>query len=331
MAERDMVVIGASAGGIQALSDFVSVLPSALEAAVVVVLHRPAGGTGALPAVLGRISTLPVAHARHEDSAAPGRVYVAPPDHHILVRDGRILLARSPKVNRMRPAADTLFRSAARWYGPRAIGIVLSGALDDGAAGLAAISARGGAAMIQDPDEALFPGMPKAALAAVPRAMALPVKELAVAVAEMVGHEVPAAEEPDALLVMETDMAEREEAPAGLAVPGAPVPVACPECRGAMSRVDTAGAIYYRCHVGHSYSPQTLLTAQTEGTEAALWTAVSILEEQAGVHRTLAERASGEHKAAHREAAQRAMRSADAVRRQIHATPATEVAETTAE
>ncbi|MGE5156496.1 MAG: chemotaxis protein CheB [Betaproteobacteria bacterium] len=153
-------------------------LPPSLPAAVVIVLHRPAAGSGNLRGVLDRTCAMPVIDAGHDHPLVPSRVYLAPPGVHVLVQPGRLLLSRTARVNRVRPAVDPLFRSAARWFGPRTIGVVLSGALDDGAAGLSAIWARGGACLIQHPDDALFAGMPYAARLAVPDATVRPVDEL---------------------------------------------------------------------------------------------------------------------------------------------------------
>jgi two-component system chemotaxis response regulator CheB len=232
-----------------------------------------------------------------------------------MVRPDRLVLSRAAKVNRARPAVDPLSCSAARWFGPRVIGVILSGSLDDGAVGLAAIHQCGGVSLTQDPEEALFPGMPQAPLAAVPAAKALPIDELAAAVIDLAGQPVPSME-PDlaANLVAEMDMVELD-AVAGLERLGEAVSISCPECRGGMTRIDSTGTVHYRCHVGHSYSPQNMLAAQSEAAETALWAAVAILEEQEAVNRHLAEHAVGLEKARRREAQARAAAAAESVRR----------------
>ncbi len=180
MPGHDIIVIGASAGGVEALTNLVSLLPGELPASLFIVLHVPPHGSSVLPRILGRKSQLPVVHASHGEPILPGRVYVAPPDHHLLIRRGVIHLSRGPRENGHRPALDPLFRSAAVAYGPRVVGVVLSGSLDDGTAGLEAIKQRGGLAMVQDPNEALYPGMPRSAVETVAVDHVAPISELAV-------------------------------------------------------------------------------------------------------------------------------------------------------
>ncbi len=289
------MVIGGSAGGLEALSAVLAGLPGDLPAAVLVVLHMPAGANSALAAIVSRCGPLPAVPASSGEPLRPGRVHVAVPDRHLLVRDGTTLLSRAPKQNRARPAIDALFRSAARWRGHRAVGVVLSGSLDDGAAGLAAIDATGGACVVQNPADALVAGMPTAALTVVPTATTCPAADLGPAIAALTTEPLDTREPPvvDETLTLETDMTEGDQATPDRTLLGRPTPVSCPDCTGAMNRVTSAGTVYYRCHVGHVWSPLTLLDAQREVVERSLWTAVSILEEQATVHQTLAERARG--------------------------------------
>lgn len=323
MHRRDVVVAGGSAGGIEAFCAFLAGLPADLPAAVLVVVHMPADGPSALPEVLDRCGPLPARWAVDGEPLVPGRVYVAARDHHLLVRDGVVRLSRSARQNRSRPAVDALFRSAARWCGPRAIAVVLSGVLDDGAAGLAAVHARGGAAVVQDPDDAVFGGMPRAALAAVDGDAATgTASELARCVIDLAGQPVvPPTTPPHRDLIMETDMAEHDH-PVGREAPGTPAGLGCPECNGGMSVIKQGSTVHYRCHVGHSYSPQTLVAAQREKVESALWTGVSYLEEQAAVHRHLADQATanGAPPAADEQhaAADLALRTAHTIRRSIH-------------
>ncbi len=179
MATRDIIVIGASAGGVQALSTLVSDLPADLPAAVFIVLHIPSDSPSLLPDILSREARLPVAHARNGEQIVKGRIYVAPPNQHLLVEDAYVKLLHGPKENLHRPSIDVLFRSAARWGGPRVIGVVLTGARDDGATGMRLIKQRGGMAIVQDPAEASFPSMPMSVLQTVKVDYSLPLTAIA--------------------------------------------------------------------------------------------------------------------------------------------------------
>jgi two-component system chemotaxis response regulator CheB len=167
MLGRDIIVVGASSGGVEALIRIVAALPPDLPAAMFIVLHRPRVGPNLLAQILQNVSPLTVADAVDGQAITKGHVYVGPPDRHLLIEQERLRLSRGPKENHSRPAIDPLFRSAAYTYGSRVIGVVLTGNLDDGMAGLWAIKDRGGIAIVQDPKEALFPSMPSSALANV--------------------------------------------------------------------------------------------------------------------------------------------------------------------
>jgi two-component system chemotaxis response regulator CheB len=200
------------------------------------------------------------------------------------------------------------------------IGVVLSGSLDDGAAGLAAVAQRGGIGLVQQPDDAKFDGMPRAALQAVPEAMVLPAAQLGQAIAKLVDELVePVDTGPDDGLVWETDMSAYGYSDSEQ--PGTPVGLGCPECSGGMQLVETGNARHYVCHAGHSYSPQTLLAARDDGIEQAMWTAISALQEKATVLRQLAHRADqvGDDAghAHHHGAAQYALHAAGLLREQV--------------
>jgi two-component system, chemotaxis family, protein-glutamate methylesterase/glutaminase len=283
---RDLVVVGASAGGVEALRSFVAGLPADLPAAVVVVLHLPAGGTSALPAILGRSGPLPAVSARNDMELVPGRIHVAPPDHHVVVDDGVVTLSHGPTENGHRPAVDALFRSAALARGARVIGVVLSGALDDGTAGMVAISARGGVTMVQDLDDALYQGMPGSVMRHVRVDDVLPAHELGEAVRRHAGElvETSGLPAPSALLRMETRFAAQKTVEVNEM--GDPSGFSCPDCAGTLLEVD-AERKRFRCRVGHAWTADALLEAQAGTLERALWTALRTLEEKVSLARKL--------------------------------------------
>ena len=290
MADHDIVVVGASAGGVEALVQLTRSLPNDLPAAVFVVLHVPSTGTSALPDILSRQGKLPAAHVKDRDPIEAGRIYVAPPDHHLLLRTGHVHLARGPRENGHRPAVDPLFRSAAREYASRVIGVVLSGALDDGTAGLAAIKQRGGLAVVQEPTDALYPGMPGSALANVPVDHVSPAASMGALLARLTRQ--PAAEVLGPAPVDMTVEVEVEgfslEAIEG-EHPGRPSGFSCPDCNGVLWAIQDGQLERFRCRVGHAWSPESLLIHQSEGLEAALWIALRTLEERAALSKRLAE------------------------------------------
>lgn len=289
---HDIIVVGASAGGVEATAALVAGLPADLRAALFVVVHFPATATSVLPHILARAGKLPAAHAVDGEPVVTGRIYVAPPDTHLVLDQGTVRLLRGPKENSARPAVDPLFRTAARAYGPRVIGVILSGSLDDGTAGLMAIKRRGGVAVVQAPEDALFDGMPRSAVENVDVDMVAPVRELAAHVARVV--ETPARQEVPTVSD-DVDFEAREERESaempGDGRPGRPSVFACPECHGTLWEVQEGELIRFRCRVGHAYSAETLLNEQAVGLEAALWTALRALEESAALSRRLAARA----------------------------------------
>ncbi len=254
-----IVVVGASAGGVESLVALVASLPASFQAAVLVVLHLASGSTSVLPQILARSGALPAAHAEDGEPLRPGRIYVAPPDSHLRVEEGSVALSTGPKENGYRPAIDPLFRSAAAAYGPRAVGIVLSGALDDGSAGLLEIRLAGGTALVQAPDDAAYPSMPRNAIASARPQHVLPVAELGPAVVEIVARAVENGERPMA------DDAQREEP----ATPGGDLTaLVCPECGGAIWADSEGGLTRYSCHVGHAYSEASFFAEHGSALEA---------------------------------------------------------------
>lgn len=291
LVRRDLVVVGASAGGVEALRALVRGLPADFPAAVVVVLHLPSGGTSGLAAILGRSGPLPAVQATDGTPLQPGRVHVAPPDHHLLVRDGQLRLSHGPTESGHRPAVDALFRSAARSRGPRVVGVVLSGVLDDGSAGLVAIASRGGATVVQDPGDALYDGMPRAAMRLVQVDHVVPADDLGKVLAERVGDLVDPARSPELspLEQVEADIAERGDAGLSNKVGrmGAESGLSCPDCQGSLVRLADAPS-RYRCRVGHAWTEDALLSEQSVTLERALWAALRMLEERGALARRLA-------------------------------------------
>jgi two-component system, chemotaxis family, protein-glutamate methylesterase/glutaminase len=288
---RDVVVVAASAGGLEALRGLLSYFSEPVSATLLVVLHVPAAGGKVLPRILGRAGPLPASAAADGEVPRPGHVYVAPPDCHVLMVDGKIRLSQGPRHNGHRPAADPLFISAALSDGPHTIAVVLSGTLDDGAAGAAAVERRGGLVAVQDPDESAYDGMPRAAIAATRRAKVLRLSELA-AFIDSESRRPPSEPEttPDPDLVRQLSVF-LEPTPRPAARPSAWSGVTCPECGGPLGQEDASVPVRFECQAGHGWSPESLLAAQAAGIERALWAAVLRLEERSRLHQVLAETA----------------------------------------
>jgi two-component system chemotaxis response regulator CheB len=295
--QRDLVVIGASAGGVDALQEVVAHLPPEFPAAVLVVLHVSSTGTSVLPQILSRKGPLPAAFAKQGEELRRGQIYVAPADYHMLVHEGHIHLTQGPRENGYRPAIDPLFRSAGRAADGRCIGVILSGLLDDGAAGLRFVKQNGGGAVIQDPEEALFPSMPRAALAQVAADEIAAAADIADVLCRLI--EIPVEHPPDAGSASDRDSYGGEDRvelddplETAALLEGPPTGMTCPECGGALWEQEDGGALRYACHVGHAYSLGTLVENQGRTLEATLWSAVRALEERADMHRRLARRST---------------------------------------
>ncbi|HUQ26023.1 MAG TPA: chemotaxis protein CheB [Burkholderiales bacterium] len=284
MAKKDIVVVGASAGGMGALEKLVAGFPADLTAAVFIVWHLAPGVKSVLPSVLSRAGPLPATNPSDGDPIRPGHIYVAPNDYHMLLERGYIRIAKGPKENRFRPAVDPLFRSAAYIYGSRVVGIVLSGALDDGTAGLWAIKMRGGTAIVQDPADAEHRSMPISALDNVAVDHKLPVLEIGSLVARLAREEalaesVLSAEERERM-GMEVKIAEGNDSRENNVLQfGELSPFTCPECHGVMAMLRDGKLIRFRCHTGHALSSATLLEGATEQVEQRLYDALRSLDE----------------------------------------------------
>ena len=292
MPRRDIIVIGASAGGIEALRSLVSQLPADFAAAIFVVLHTSPQSPGVLHDILARAGPLPAIRSRDHDAITPGCIYVASPDYHLLLEPGIIRVTRGPKENRFRPAIDPLFRSAAQTYGPRVIGVILTGGLDDGTAGLWAIKQLGGTAIVQDPEEAFAPSMPMTAMKYVKVDYCLPLAEIAPLLVQLTGE--PVEEEGAKAVPEEIDIEvniakENSSLNAGVLKLGGPSNYTCPECHGVLLQLNEAGRTRFRCHTGHAYSIDSLMTDLGEKIEDSLWNAIRTLEENVLLLRHLAE------------------------------------------
>jgi two-component system, chemotaxis family, protein-glutamate methylesterase/glutaminase len=293
--QRDVVVIGGSAGAIEGMLRIAERLPTGLPARVFLVVHVPPTAPSVLPRLLERQGSLSARHPADGETTAYSVIYVAPPDFHLLVRADTVGVVRGPRENGHRPAIDPLFRSASASCGARVIGVVLSGNLDDGAVGLRAIVDAGGVALVQDPASAPHPSMPRSALAYVPEAEvasldAIPDRIVALvgtSPADQSGHQHAGGSNGNGADPVELDLPRSQ----ALSVSGRSTGLTCPECHGAIFQVDEPGVPTFRCRVGHAYSDNSLMAAQNGSLEAALWAAVRALEEGAAMAAHLAQRA----------------------------------------
>lgn len=292
---HDLIVIGASAGGVQALSSLLAALPAALPAAVFVTLHFSAQSRSQLPRVIGRHAALPVHWAEDGAPVMTGEVRVAPVDQHLLIEPGRMRTTHGPRENRHRPAIDPMFRSAAWAYGPRVVGVVLTGYLDDGTAGLWAIKSCGGITVVQDPGDAQHPDMPTNALLHNRIDHLLPLNDMPALLAQLAATpQGNAPLRPESLRV-EIGFNGFERRLGDMARLGTLTPFTCPTCRGALWEQDEGGHLRYRCHTGHAFSHASLLQEQTSEIESSVYAALRVVEEKAAALRRLAERWAGRY------------------------------------
>ena len=277
---RDIVVMAASAGGVEVLRDLLSRLPGNLPASVLVVLHIPATSGGALASILDRSGPLAAATALDGEALRHGRVYVAPPDRHLLLTDDRIELSHGPRQNGHRPAADPLFTSAAAVAGPRVLGVVLSGTLDDGALGAAAIEQSGGLVAVQDPAESPYTGMPQAALAATARPEILTSAGIAALITRQSREQVPSGIPPACGDPGHLAGKLSHPDPPAQDPPGEWSGLTCPECGGPLDYDTEVAPGRYECRLGHGWSPASLVDSHSAAVEQALWAAALRLDER---------------------------------------------------
>ncbi len=290
MTERDIVVIGGSAGAIQALLAITRDLQPTFAGTIFIVVHISPGSPGLLPEILSREQGIPAQHAVHEARIEKGRIYIAPPNRHLLVDgDGTMRLTQGPKENRFRPAIDPLFRSAALGFGPRVVGVLLSGGMDDGVSGLGAIQDAGGVAVVQDVGDAVVPTLPFNALARLNVEFCLRAAEIGPLLSRLSQGEepdAPRARKRSPMTRKEMELEVRQatasnELDSEFITLGEPSLLTCPECHGTLLRMKDERILRFRCHTGHAFTADSLLDALTEGVEEALWNAVRAIEESA--------------------------------------------------
>ncbi|MFG1934438.1 chemotaxis protein CheB [Mycobacterium sp. NPDC048908] len=290
-APRGVVVVGASAGGVEALTQFVSGLPADLPYALAVVLHMPPNAPSVLAKILDRSSPLHAVPASDGAALEAGVIHVGVPDRHLLVADGRSALTEGPTENGYRPAINALFRSAALSFGPHAIGVVMSGVLDDGVLGAAAVKSMGGTTIVQLPEDALYPAMPSNAIRAGVVDHQAAARDVGALLAKLADREIKErAVEPDESMELENRIAmgPRFSTSFDSEALGPPSGYTCPDCNGSLLAVSASN---YRCRVGHAWTADALLAARDNEVESALWIALRSLQEKVKLSRKLAENA----------------------------------------
>jgi two-component system chemotaxis response regulator CheB len=291
---RSIVVIGTSAGGLEVLDQLIRQLPTDLPAAIFIVQHMaPENSGGALLHALGKHKAFACKLASDGEAFQKGRIYIAPADYHLLVKQKTLLVTKGARENRYRPAIDPLFRSAAVTHGPSVIGMVLTGMLDDGTAGLIAIKKCGGITVVQDPKDAAYPEMPQSALTNSKVDHCVPVTEMG-RLLEKLTHEPPGKNKSIPKDIQtEAEIAERVLSDVaqvnGL---GSQVPYNCPNCGGILWEMNNPDIARYRCHTGHSFTAAALLTSQSEKIEETLWTSLRMFEERKNLLNNMAQRES---------------------------------------
>lgn len=283
-------MIGASAGGVEALSNLFGNLPPSFPGSLFVVLHTLPGGVSQLPRILRRASSLNALHLDDGAEIEQSTVYVAKPNHHLIIESGRVRSLSGPRENGYRPSINALFRSAARVYGGKVVGVVLSGSLDDGTAGLQSIKSAGGITIVQDPGDATFQSMPRSALTNVDVDYVATASKIGGILADLaLGRREYRSSAEEEAIPGESEVPVDEQSTAGRH--GEIYGFSCPECGGVLREERDGDIVRFRCHVGHLYTDQGLLHYQDESLEAALWTALRILEERISMAERLAQRA----------------------------------------
>ena len=279
---KKVVVVGASAGGMEALTGLVAQLPADFPAPVFIVNHMSAETTGELLVrTLNKAGSVQCSHARDGEPFKRGHVYLAPSDQHLLLAKGKMLVTKGARENRYRPAIDPLFRSAAVAYGKGVIGIILTGYLDDGTSGMLAIKRCGGICIAQDPDDAAYPNMPRSVIRHVGTDYCLPLAQMGALLEKLAARKVGVSRKPPADLVIEAKIAQRVVSDLkSVETLGSQVPFNCPDCGGVLWQMKHGEFLRYRCHTGHAFSSAALLAQQSEKIEETLWVALRMFEER---------------------------------------------------
>lgn len=306
-------VIGASAGGVETLIRLCQELPENLPAAVFVVLHTSPNGPGMLPAILNRHAPLPAEFAQNGDQIMPGKIYIAPPDQHVKIQTGQVELWHGPSVNLLRPAADVTFHSAAQAYGPLAVGVVLSGTRNDGTAGLLSIKEHGGTTIVQDPDEAIFSGMPRSAIDGLVADYVLTIEEIAKKISEIANLPIdpalvtgdersdpPGDDQKAGKKNMEHSkralQEDRKEFENEKLSESTRTVLTCPECGGVLVETHNGNMTRYECQIGHGFSESSFIAGHSGMVEHALWSAVRALDERVLLLERMASRAIAQNR-----------------------------------
>ncbi|MCY7399083.1 MAG: chemotaxis protein CheB [Sphingomonas bacterium] len=293
-AEPKIIVIGASVGGVEALRALVAALPADLSAAVFIVLHV-GSHKSELPFLLNRLDGLPTRHAEDGDPIDSGQIYIAPPDHHMVIQKGRISLTKGPRENWARPAIDPLFRSAAEVYGANVIGVILTGALNDGTAGLYQVAQAGGTTIVQDPADAINPSMPRSALSHVAVDHCLPLAGIAPLLIELVAEQSAEPARANGVSNKRPQEKDEEEEMAAEFTQNIPVAVTCPDCGGALRRRELGSLTQFACHIGHIYTAEVMMAAQFVALERSIELAMRSLGERAELCRQMADKTCHDH------------------------------------
>ncbi|SEU34093.1 chemotaxis protein CheB [Stigmatella erecta] len=292
--KHDLIVIGASMGGVEALMALVEQLPEDLPAAVCIVLHISPGHRSVLPAILSRAGPLTAVHPEDGARLEKGHIYVAPNDQHLLVEEGMLRVVKGPRENNHRPAVDPLFRSAALAYGPRVVGVVLTGAMDCGSAGLLAIKQQGGLAVVQEPSDAYCPDMPQNVLNQMDVDHCVPIAKMGALLNRLSRSPAPLGRKRRASQAIKREVGKLRGDPAMANTPpagGRPSHFSCPDCGGVLFEQDEQGQLRFNCRVGHAFTGNALVSGQEDALDGALWAAVRSLEENGALARRMASHA----------------------------------------